>query len=42
LKEVIDAEINYSKGVLVGGVVPLEIMISTEEEGRMGVFLIYS
>ena len=42
LEEGIDAEVNYSKGVLVGGIAPLKMMIGTEEERGMGVSLIYS
>ena len=42
VKEGVDAEVHYCNGVMVKGVAPLEIMIATGEERRVGNPLINS
>ena len=42
MEERVDAKINSKDGIVVGGVTPLEIMISTNKEGGVGEALVDS
>ena len=41
LEEGVNAKVNYEEGVLVRGITPLEIVVSTDKKGRMGKTLVY-
>jgi len=42
LEEGVNAEVNSEDGILVGGIVPLKVVVSANEEGRMSETLVYS